>query len=61
MSKPGSNECKKQKAIKELLQEENCFFKMPIEVAYAILRDLQVQEADIKKIYSRLISPSEMK
>jgi len=48
-------ELKKQKIIQKLLKEENLFFKISIEYAYAILRDLQIPESDIKILYMELI------
>ena len=47
---------KKQLLIQKLLEEEsNCFFKMKIETAYALLKDLNIPESDIKETYLELI------
>lgn len=47
---------KTQKIIEKILKEKDCFFKMNIECAYSILRDLEVEENDIRLIYIKLIS-----
>lgn len=46
---------RKQLLIQKLLEEPECFFKMKIETAYALLKDLNIVEEDIKKIYLELI------
>lgn len=46
---------KKHELIKKLLEEKNCFLKLDIEDAFAILRDLGVEEKDLKTIYKELI------
>lgn len=46
---------KKHKLIEKILSDEKCFFKMSIEQAYAVLRDLGLREEDLKDIYSELI------
>lgn len=43
-----------QKIIKELLKPEDCFFKMTIEQAYTILRELGFDPKDYEKIYLQL-------
>lgn len=48
-------ELKKYELIKEILKEDDCFFKMDIEDAYSILRDLGFEDEDVKNIYSKLI------
>ena len=45
----------KQKLIKEILNEDKFIFKIDIETAYAILRDLTIKEEDLEKVYSELI------
>lgn len=45
----------KQKLIKEILNEEKFIFKIDIETAYAILRDLTIKEEELKRVYSELI------
>ncbi len=51
-------ETKKQLLIKKILNKDNCFYEMSIEEAFAILRDLGIQEADLGKVYSKIIEPS---
>ncbi len=46
---------KKQKLIQKILSDSQCFFRMNIQYAYAILRDLQIKEEDLKQIYLELI------
>lgn len=46
---------KKYKLIQKILSDDKCFFKMEIEYAYSILRDLGIAETDLKKIYMELI------
>ena len=46
---------KKYKLIQKILSDDKCFFKIQIEYAYAILRDLGIQENDLKKVYMELI------
>lgn len=45
----------KYKQIKEIINKENAFLSMDIEIAYSILRDLQIKEEDIQAIYKELI------
>lgn len=47
---------KKQLLIKKILSEKNCFMKMDIETAFSILKDLEIPEFDVKNVYSKLIS-----
>ena len=49
------NELRKQLLIKEILKKENCFLKMNIEYAFSILRDLSINEEDLKSVYCELI------
>ena len=49
------DELKKYKIIKEILYKDDCFLNMNIEYAYSILKDLNVEEDEIKKVYSKLI------
>ena len=44
--------------IKKLLSDDKCFFKMDIEDAYALLRELNFDEDKIKEIYKELIDSS---
>lgn len=46
---------KKQLLIQKLLKEPNCFFKMKIETAYVILKDLKIPNDSIKETYMELI------
>lgn len=46
---------KKYTFIEKILEEKNCFLKMNIETAYAILRDLKIPEENIKAVYLELI------
>ena len=48
----------KQKLIKEILKEDKFIFKIDIETAYEILRDLSIKEEDLKNVYSKLIDIS---
>ncbi len=54
--KENSHELKKYELIKKILNEKDCFLKMNIEYAYAILRDLKIPEDKIKEVYLELIS-----
>lgn len=54
--KENSHELKKYELIKKILNEKDCFLKMNIEYAYAILRDLNIPEDKIKEVYFELIS-----
>lgn len=46
---------KKHQIIKEILSDEKCFFKISIEHAYSILRDLGIKESALKDTYEILI------
>jgi len=46
---------KKYKCIQKILNEKGCFLKMEIEYAYSILRDLGIQENDLRNVYMELI------
>lgn len=43
-----------QKVIQQLLKQDDCFFKMSIEQAYTILRELGFDPKDYEKIYLQL-------
>ena len=45
----------KHKLIEQILNEDKFIFKIDIETAYAILRDLTIKEEDLEKVYSELI------
>ncbi len=49
---------KKHLIIKKILDDKHCFLKMNIETSYALLRELNVSEDNIKSIYSILIDSS---
>ena len=53
--KTDENELKKHQLIKKILNDDKCFFKMNVEQAYAILRDLDFSEDELKGVYSELI------
>ena len=53
--KENPKELKKYELIKKILNEKDCFLKMNIEYAYAILRDLNIPEDKIKEVYLQLI------
>lgn len=50
------NEHKKFEIIKNILTDDDCFLKIDIEYAYAILRDLGVSEDQVNTLYSDLIA-----
>ncbi len=54
--KENSHELKKYELIRKILNEKDCFLKMNIEYAYAILRDLKIPEDQIRNVYLELIS-----
>ena len=53
--KTDNDELKKHQLIRKILNDDKCFFKMSVEQAYAILRDLDFSEEELKEIYSELI------
>lgn len=46
---------RKQQIIKNLLQNDSCFFKMNINDAYSILDDLKIPDEKKKDVYLELI------
>lgn len=46
----------KQELIRKILNEDEFIFKIDIETAYAILRDLTIKEEDLRDVYSELIN-----
>ncbi|MDO4730228.1 MAG: hypothetical protein Q4A96_03475 [Candidatus Saccharibacteria bacterium] len=50
-----SNEFKKYNAIAKILSESNCFSYIPMERAYAMLRDLGVEEDKFGEVYGKLV------
>lgn len=55
LNKDNKKELDKQLIIKKILEEKDCFLKMSIENAYGILRDLKIDEIDLRKVYMELI------
>lgn len=53
------HELKKQQLIERMLLEEDCFFKINIETAFCILKDLEIPESQLKEVYCQLIPYSE--
>lgn len=56
MYRENPDKLKKYQLIGKILNEKDCFLKMNIEYAYAILRDLKIPEDKIKEVYLQLIS-----
>lgn len=50
-----SNEFKKYNAIAKILNESSCFSYIPMERAYAMLRDLGVEEDKFGEVYGQLV------
>ena len=48
-------ELKKYTIIREILNRENAFMEMSIEYAYSILKDLKIEDENIKSVYEELI------
>lgn len=46
---------KKYFLIEKILKDDKAFFKMDIETSFSILRDLEIKEENIKKVYEELI------
>ena len=44
--------------IEKLLTDDYCFSKIDIEMAFSILKDLEVKDDKIKQVYVELISIS---
>ena len=47
----------KQLLNQNILDEDNCFMKMNVDVAYALLRELNIDESMLKETYLELINP----
>lgn len=47
----------KQKIIGKLLNNDNCFFEIPIETAYMMLTDLGYKKSELKDVYLKLTEP----
>lgn len=56
LNKDNEVNLKKHMLIKQILNDSRCFFKMDIETAYAILRDLGIKEENLQEIYKELIN-----
>lgn len=50
-----NDEKEKYLIIERILKNDKCFFQMNIEMAFAILRDLEISEDDLPKVYEDLI------
>lgn len=50
---------KRHSIIKKILEDDDCFLKMDIEIAYGILRDLLIEEDKLKMVYMALIDKKE--
>ena len=46
-----------QRVISQLLKDDDCFLKMSIEHAYAVLRELNVKPEMYEQIYLELTKP----
>lgn len=46
-----------QKIISRLLMDDDCFFKISIEQAYAIFRELKINKEAFSEIYLQLTKP----
>lgn len=55
LNKDNELELQKQNLIRKILSDFDCFHKMDISTSYAILRDLNIPEEQIKDIYMKLI------
>lgn len=52
-----SEKKKKHQLIKKILEDKQCFLKIDIETSYAILRELNVDEENLRSVYLSLIDP----
>ena len=50
---------KRNEIIKNILNDETCFFKMSKDEAYMILQNIGISDDQIDIIYKKLISPNE--
>jgi len=46
---------KRLDAISKILNESNCFSYIPMNQAYAMLRELGIEQEHLSKIYSQLV------
>ncbi len=51
-----TDDFQKYQLIKEILKEDDCFFKIDKTTAYAILEDLDFLKREIPIVYTKLIS-----
>lgn len=49
---------KKYKMIEELLKEDDCFFRMKKDTAYALLEDLDFLKKELPSLYRQLTASS---
>lgn len=54
LNKDNKDSLNKYMIIKDILDRDDCFKNMDIKYAYAILRDLGIQEAKLKEVYLEL-------
>ena len=54
--KNNPKELEKHLIIKEMLEKEDVFLNLEIEIAYSILRDLGIPEEELKNVYIKLLS-----
>ena len=54
--KSNPKELEKHLIIKEMLEKEDIFLNLEIEIAYSILRDLGIPEEELKNVYIKLLS-----
>ena len=55
INKNNPKELKKYQIIKQILNKKDCFLNMDINYAYTILKDLQIPNEELKKVYMQLI------
>lgn len=55
INKDNQEELKKQLLIKKILETKNPFLNLKVEYAYAILRDLNIPEENLREVYIELI------
>lgn len=51
------DDLEKYKLIEEILKEDDCFFTIKKDTAYAILEDLDFLKKEVPSLYKQLISP----
>ncbi len=44
----------KLRIIRQMLKDDDCFLKIPIEMAYSIFEDLGVEKESFKELYIKL-------